>query len=172
MFEVALDSSSGIKVEVCRICEFVWFDAGETQTLQARPLPKPKPQVVLPQKVREIIAIERDVKQLAEQARGPDFDSVAPDERWKWIAAFLGMPVEFDAAPQEQRPWAVFRDLSSPPVFWVCVHTAARNRVAILGLIPAQATRLHGLTLPHIVFPSCRGNSSHRQHVPPSRVRR
>src|SRR5438270_13888286 len=45
MIEVALDSSSGIKAEVCRICEFVWFDAGETQTLQARPLPNPKPQV-------------------------------------------------------------------------------------------------------------------------------
>ena len=53
MFEVALDNSSGIKVEVCRICEFVWFDAGETQTLHARPLPKPKPQVVLPQEARE-----------------------------------------------------------------------------------------------------------------------
>ena len=37
------------QVEVCRICEFVWFDAGETQTLRARPLPEPKPQVVLPQ---------------------------------------------------------------------------------------------------------------------------
>src|SRR6266536_3911360 len=36
MIEVALDSSSGIRVEVCRICEFVWFDSGETQTLQAR----------------------------------------------------------------------------------------------------------------------------------------
>ena len=42
MFEVALDSSSGTKIEICRICEFVWFDAGETQTLQARPLPKTK----------------------------------------------------------------------------------------------------------------------------------
>src|SRR2546423_5584780 len=71
MFEVALDSSSsGIKVEVCRICEFVWFDAGETQTLQARPLPKPP--TPLPQKVRETIALAK-VQQLAEQAHGSDF---------------------------------------------------------------------------------------------------
>ena len=69
MFEVALDSSSGIKVEVCRICEFVWFDAGETQTLQARPLPEAKPQVVLPQEAREAIALAK-VQQLAEQAHG------------------------------------------------------------------------------------------------------
>jgi hypothetical protein len=77
MFEVALDSSSGIRVEVCRICEFVWFDAGETQTLQARPLPKPPEP--LPQKVRETIALAK-VQQLAEQARGSDFDSASPDE--------------------------------------------------------------------------------------------
>jgi len=96
MFEVALDSSSGIKVEVCRICEFVWFDAGETQTLQARPLPEPKPQVVLLQEAREAIALAK-VEQLAEQARGSDFDSAPPDEWWKSIAGFFGMPVEFEA---------------------------------------------------------------------------
>src|SRR5439155_18873961 len=59
MIEVALDSSSGIRVEVCRICEFVWFDSGETQTLQARPLLKPKPQVILPQEAREAIALAK-----------------------------------------------------------------------------------------------------------------
>src|ERR1700757_2186031 len=102
MIEVALDSSSGIKVEVCRICEFAWFDAGETQTLQVRPPPNPPPPP-LPQKAREAIALAR-VQQLAEQARGPDFDSVPPDEWWKSIAAFFGMPVEFDTPAQKQRP--------------------------------------------------------------------
>jgi Zn-finger nucleic acid-binding protein len=92
MIEVALDSSSGIKVEVCRICEFVWFDAGETQTFQPRPLPKPKPQVVLPQEAREAIALAK-VQQLADQARDRDFVSAPPEEWWKSIAAFLGMPV-------------------------------------------------------------------------------
>ena len=89
MIEVALDSSRGIRVEVCRICEFVWFDAGETKTLQPRPLPNPKPQVVMPQEAREAIALAK-VQQLAEQARGSDFDSAPPDELWKSIAAFLG----------------------------------------------------------------------------------
>jgi Zn-finger nucleic acid-binding protein len=86
MIEVALDSSSGIRVEVCRICEFVWFDSGETQTLQARPLPKPP--TPLPQKVREAVALAK-VQQLTEQARGPDFDSAPPHEWWKSIAAFF-----------------------------------------------------------------------------------
>ena len=94
MLEVGLDRSSGIKIEVCRICEFVWFDAGETQALQARPLPKSKPQVILPQEAREAIALAK-VQQLAEQARGSDFDSAPPDAWWKSIAAFFGMPVEW-----------------------------------------------------------------------------
>ena len=89
MFEVALDSSSGIRIEVCRICEFVWFDAGETQPLQVRLSPKPLPPP-LPQEAGEAIALAK-VQQLAEQARGPDFDSAPPDELWKSIAAFLGL---------------------------------------------------------------------------------
>jgi Zn-finger nucleic acid-binding protein len=91
MIEVALDGSGGIKVEVCRICEFVWFDAGETRPLQVRPLPQPPP-APLPQKAREALALAR-VQQMTERARAPNFERAAPDEWWRSIAAFLGMPV-------------------------------------------------------------------------------
>ena len=89
MIEVALDSSSGIRVEVCRLCEFVWFDAGETQPLQVRAARKPLPPR-LPQEVRETIALA-PVQQLAAQAHRSDFDSAPPEEWWKSIAAFLGL---------------------------------------------------------------------------------
>src|SRR5690349_4028706 len=88
MIEVALDSSSGIKIEVCRLCEFVWFDAGETQPLQVRPAPKPLPPP-LPEEVREAIALAT-VQQLAAQAHRSDFDRAPPEEWWKSIATFLG----------------------------------------------------------------------------------
>jgi Zn-finger nucleic acid-binding protein len=90
MIEVGLNNSSGIRVEVCRICEFVWFDAGETQSLQVQSACKPAP-AALPQKTREAVALAK-VQQLAEQARGPNSDGVASQEWWKQIAAFLGMP--------------------------------------------------------------------------------
>jgi len=83
MIEVALDSSSGIRIEVCRLCEFIWFDAGETQPLQVRPTPKPLPPP-LPQEAREGIALAK-VRQLE------DFDNAPPEEWWKSIAAFLGL---------------------------------------------------------------------------------
>jgi Zn-finger nucleic acid-binding protein len=90
MIEVPLDSSSGIRIEVCRLCEFVWFDAGETQPLQLRPASKPLPPL-LPQEVREAIALAT-VQQLAAQAHRSDFDRAPPEEWWKSIAAFLGLP--------------------------------------------------------------------------------
>jgi membrane associated rhomboid family serine protease len=144
MIEVALDSSSGIKLEVCKICEFVWFDKGETQPLQVRPPPKPPP-VLLPQKAREAIALAR-VQQLAEQARGPDFDSAPPDEWWKSIAAFLGMPVEFDAPAEERRPVVTW--FLAAVIIMASVHSFfhLHEAVQLFGLIPAQATRMHGLT--------------------------
>jgi membrane associated rhomboid family serine protease/Zn-finger nucleic acid-binding protein len=143
MIEVALDCSSGMRVEVCRICEFVWFDAGETQSLQARPLPKPA--APLPQKVRETIALAK-VQQLAEQARGPDFDSAPPDEWWKSIAAFFGMPAEFDAPAQERRPVVTW--FLAGVIVTASVHAFfhLQEAVQLFGLIPAQAFRLHGLT--------------------------
>ena len=143
MIEVALGSASGIRVEVCRICEFVWFDAGETQTLQPRPLPKkPAP---LSQEAREAIAIAK-VKAMAEVARGSDFDSAAPDEWWKQIAAFFGMPVDFDAPESERRPVVTW--FLAGVIITVSVHAFFHLQEIVqgFGLIPAQATRMHGLT--------------------------
>jgi Zn-finger nucleic acid-binding protein len=89
MIEVALDSSSRIRIEVCRLCEFVWFDAGETQPLQVHPAPKPLPPP-LPEEAREAIALAT-VQQLAAQAHRSDFESAPREEWWKSIAAFLGL---------------------------------------------------------------------------------
>jgi membrane associated rhomboid family serine protease/Zn-finger nucleic acid-binding protein len=144
MIEVTLDSSSGIKIEVCKICEFVWFDKGETQPLQVRPPPKPPP-APLPQEVREAIALAK-VQQLAEQARGSDFDSAPPDEWWKSIAAFLGLPIEFDEPAQKRRPVVTW--FLAGVIITAIVHSFFHLHEVVqrFGLVPAQALRLHGLT--------------------------
>jgi membrane associated rhomboid family serine protease/Zn-finger nucleic acid-binding protein len=144
MIEVTLDSSSGIKIEVCKICEFVWFDKGETQPLQVRPPPKPPP-APLPQEVREAIALAK-VQQLAEQARGSDFDSAPPDEWWKSIAAFLGLPIEFDEPAQKRRPVVTW--FLAGVIITASVHSFFHLHEVVqrFGLVPAQALRLHGLT--------------------------
>src|SRR5262249_45551307 len=75
-----------------------------------------------------------------------DFDSAAPEESWKQIAAFLGMPVEFDEPEEERKPWATW--LLSAVI--ICASLLAFSNLHYFaqrfGLIPAEATRLNGLT--------------------------
>jgi membrane associated rhomboid family serine protease/Zn-finger nucleic acid-binding protein len=143
MLEVALSEDANVDVDVCRHCHFVWFDAREVEHLTPRPPRPAAPE--LPQKARELLAIAK-VEQLAKEAEGSDFDSAPPDEWWKQIAAFLGMPVEFDAAPQVRPPWAT-RILGTTIIaFSAFGFTRLHEIVTQFGLIPAEATRLYGLT--------------------------
>jgi Zn-finger nucleic acid-binding protein len=137
MFEVTLDSSSGIKVEVCRICEFVWFDAGETRCKRVHCRNQNRRSSCRKKRARRFAPAK--VQQLAEQARGADFDSAAPDEWWKSIAAFLGMPVEFDAPAQKRRP--VMTWFLAGLIVTASVHSFfhLQEAVQFFGLIPAQA---------------------------------
>jgi membrane associated rhomboid family serine protease/Zn-finger nucleic acid-binding protein len=143
MIGVALSDQAEINVDVCQHCHFIWFDAHEVETLV--PL-EPEPVAPeLPQRAREMLAIA-EVERLSKQAEGPDLDSAAPEESWKQIAAFLGMPVEFDALEEQRRPWATW--LLSAAI--ICASLVAfsnlRDVVQRFGLIPAEATRLGGLT--------------------------
>jgi membrane associated rhomboid family serine protease len=143
MIEVKLSDKAIVKVDVCRICHFVWFDAHEVDSLVPPPLPAASQE--MPQKAREAVAMLK-VEQLAEEARGTDLDSEPPDEWWKQIAAFCGMPFEFDAAPQERRPWATW----ILGAFIICSSALAfphlNDIVSRFGLVPADAMRLGDLT--------------------------
>ena len=143
MIGFILSDRAEISVDVCKHCHFIWFDAHEVDTLVPR---QPEPVAPeLPQKAREMLAIA-EVEQLSKQAEGSDFDSAVPDESWKQIAAFLGMPVEFDAPEEQRKPWATW--LLSAVI--ICASLLAfsnlRELVQHFGLIPAEATRLGGLT--------------------------
>ena len=145
MIGVALSDKTEIDVDVCQHCHFIWFDSHEVDTLVPR---QPQPATVapeLPQKAREMLAIA-EVERLSKLAEGQDLDSAAPDESWKQIAAFLGMPVEFDTPEDQRRPWVTW--LLSAAI--ICVSLLAfrnlREVVQRFGLIPAEATRLDGLT--------------------------
>jgi membrane associated rhomboid family serine protease/Zn-finger nucleic acid-binding protein len=144
MIEVPLSESAQVDVDVCQHCHFVWFDAHEMDMLAPRQFPAPAAEV--PQKARELIAVEK-VNQIAEEAQGSDFDSAAPDEGWKQIAGFFGLPVEFDTPEEEGKPWATW--ILAAVI--ICASGVAfphlRDVVQRLGLIPAEATRLDGLTL-------------------------
>src|SRR5215472_17901244 len=87
-----------------------------------------------------------EVERLSKQAEGSDFDSGAPEESWKQIAAFLGMPVEFDEPEEERKPWATWLLSGVIISASLLAFSNLREVVQRFGLIPAQATRLDGLT--------------------------
>ncbi len=100
MIGVALPDHAEITVDVCQHCHFIWFDAHEVDTLVPRQPNAIAPE--LPQKAREMLAIA-ELERLSRQAEGADLGSGAPQESWKQIAGFLGMPVEFDATEEQRR---------------------------------------------------------------------
>jgi membrane associated rhomboid family serine protease/Zn-finger nucleic acid-binding protein len=143
MISVPLSDQAEIRVDVCRHCHFIWFDAHEVETLVPRHPDPVAPE--LPQKAREVLAIA-EVERLAKQAEGSDLDSVAPEESWKQIAGFLGMPVEFDAPEEERRPWATWSLSAAIICASLLAFSNLHEVVQRFGLIPAEATRLGGLT--------------------------
>ena len=144
MLQVALaDAPDSPVVDVCRLCHFVWFDANEMAGLTPRPVPPAQPQ--LPAEAREALAMI-EVQRIADQAEGSDFDSAAPDEWWKQVAAFFGVPVEFDAPAQEAWPWVTWFLCLTIVLASVATYSDLRTWVNEYGLIPAQAGRHHGLT--------------------------
>jgi membrane associated rhomboid family serine protease/Zn-finger nucleic acid-binding protein len=145
MIDVALSDRAEINVDVCKHCHFIWFDAHEVDTLVPRQ-PKPAPVAPeLPQKAREILAMA-EVERLSKQAEGSDLDSAAPEESWKQIAGFLGMPVEFDEPQEQRKPWATWLLSGVIISASLLAFSNLREVVQRFGLIPAEATRLGGLT--------------------------
>jgi len=146
MTQVGLSDIRDIRVDVCRLCHFVWFDSHETDTLVPRSPPSPDPkQPSLPQKARELVAMAR-IQQMARDAEGSDFDSVAPTEWWQVIAGYLGMPVEFDPVHVERKPWVTWTISVAIVSVFALTLPHLREIVSQYGLIPAEATRLGGLT--------------------------
>jgi membrane associated rhomboid family serine protease/Zn-finger nucleic acid-binding protein len=135
-----------LELDVCKRCEFVWFDAAEYESIPPAP-PKPKePGEVddkdLPQAAREALALYK-VQQIAEQARAED---PAPDANWKTVPAIFGLPVELDSDPLTRIPWATFSLAAIIAVISVWAFFDLENAVEQFGLIPAKAWRFGGLT--------------------------
>ena len=162
MIDVALSDRAEINVDVCRRCHLVWFDTHEGDMLLPRRPQTPAPE--LPQKARETLAIA-EVERLAKEAEGSDLDSVPPDESWKQIAAFLGVPVEFDTVPHTRRPWATWLLGTVIIAASLFAFTRLHEMVTEFGLIPRGS---HAPARPHVchfIFSARRNHSPRRQYV-------
>ena len=143
MAEVPVRVGSGNwKWDVCKICQFVWFDPKEYEAVPSRPGGYQPGDTTLPQAAREALALHR-VEQIAEQARAADR---SPDETWKTVPALFGFPVESETTPLKCWPWLTWGMAAIIAIVSLCAFTDLEKIVNRFGLIPAEAWRYGGAT--------------------------
>lgn len=145
MAEVPASTGAGLKsLDVCTVCQFVWFDRNEYAALPGIQK-QPAWGENLPQEARERLAL-LEVEAIREKARDSSIEECLPDAWWQWIPGVLGMPVVEDDEDIRSLPWvtwglAVFITVVSVAAFFD-LQTATKT----FGLVPSQFARYGGLT--------------------------
>ncbi len=134
-----------VKVDVCKSCQFFWFDPGELEEMPLAPDdPAADPQRKLPQAAREALAI-LEVQRMAEQARIEQGE--APDADWKSIPALFGLPVEAESRQLSILPWFTWILVALVSACSLSAFFDLPEAIRNWGLIPDEWLRMGGLTL-------------------------
>jgi membrane associated rhomboid family serine protease/Zn-finger nucleic acid-binding protein len=141
MIEVRSAGPQADLLEVCRPCEFVWFDPQEYE--ESPPAPPAAPVPALPQKAREAMALY-EVDKIAEQARSEVGDY--PDNLWECVPAVFGLPVEIEEDSPGTTPLMTWMLAAAVCLISICAFASPDEAVRMFGLIPNQAWRYGGLT--------------------------
>jgi membrane associated rhomboid family serine protease len=130
-----------LNLESCRTCSMVWFDAGKFEQLPVGAVDTPESAMAR--------ALEAEAKWKMEQQRqdGTIVSGQPPDEAWKWIPAFLGLPVKFESSETSRLPWGTWSLSAVITIISIYAFFDLRNAVENFGMIPAHAWRYGGATL-------------------------
>ena len=131
-----------LRLDVCRPCQFVWFDPREFETIP------PKPRLVkaeMPLEARERMALA-EIKLL--EKRDPvtdlfkkemiDEEGEVPKESWKWIPGVLGLPVEENVGPLRSLPWITWGLAAVLVLIFALTASDLEGSVRQFALIPSQ----------------------------------
>ena len=138
--------SRQVRLDVCRSCQFIWFDPDELEQLPARPR-QASEEERLPEKVREQMAM-RDIELVARKERLDDLSTMAgggeltPDEPWQWIPGVLGLPVECAGNPVGIFPWVTWGLAAVLVAVFGLTYQNLADVVQDFGMIPTEAWRV------------------------------
>jgi len=134
------------ELDLCLLCQFVWFDRGELERLPKR-LHGVSRDRQLPEKAREQIALAQ-IRLAERRTAGGRFGEEPPEELWKWIPALFAMPVEYDANSLRRWPWVTWALAAILVLVAVITWSGDFDQIVIhYGFIPAEALRYGGLTV-------------------------
>lgn len=128
-----------LTLDSCRKCGVVWFDPSEFEAIPEGVIETPDE---LELRGREALALEQ-AKQIAQRAQAED---TIPEEKWKWFAAVLGMPVEINAPGLARVPWLTWSLAAAIAAVSGLAFFHLRAAVEQFGLIPADPWRYGGFT--------------------------
>lgn len=133
------------RLDVCRSCQFIWFDPQELEQLPARSVER-NDEERLPAEVREKMA-RRDLQLDAQRERFRALSSLAdggeatPDEPWQWIPGVLGLPVECAGNPVSVLPWVTWGLAAVLIAVFALTYGNLDAVIEAYGLIPSQIGR-------------------------------
>lgn len=145
MVEVQFSPTGGAeqeRLDFCKLCQFLWFDAGELAAMPAK-LPPPTQQK-LPQKAREVIALHQ-VEKIRQQAEA-EAARQGPEHFWQVAVALFGFPVEHNADSLQRHPYATWTISLLVLLVSIFAFSADRELFHQLAFIPNDPFRYFGLT--------------------------
>ena len=135
-----------LALDLCRRCEFIWFDPSEYERVPPAPPPPTAPGdfdlSFLPPEARAKAALAM-AKEIADCEKDCN---PQPDEEWKTLPAFLGFPVELDSSPIAGFPWATWTLAGLITAVSGVAFFRLHKIVWEWGLIPTESWRHYGLT--------------------------
>lgn len=150
MYEICAEPETP-KLDVCQLCQFIWFDPMEYEQSPEEPPPPVTSELKgkLPSEAMEKLALQL-VKKVEEDARRKDnstgFQSGdLPGESWKYLPAMFGMPVEYDNDIKNM-PLATWSFVALITIISVLAFNNLNDICALWGFIPNEPLRAFGLT--------------------------
>ena len=146
MEEVPVPGVGGdVHVDVCKLCQFIWFDPSEYERLPAAAEVQSDGGDTLPLEARVKLA-EVELTAIRERARGAEWGNEGPESWWQLGLAVLGMPVELDASAVTRAPLVTWILTLIVTIVSVIAFSDLDQWIGVFGLIPAKAFRYGGLT--------------------------
>lgn len=131
-----------LALESCKTCSMVWFDAGTFEQLPVGTVDSPE------EALARALEAETKWKMEQQQRHGGRFVyGEMPKEKWKWIPAFLGMPIKHDRTDISKWPWALWSLSAIVTLTSFIGFFHERAAVETFGMIPSEAWRYGGLTM-------------------------
>ncbi|MBJ6724603.1 rhomboid family intramembrane serine protease [Geomesophilobacter sediminis] len=135
--------AGGEVVDLCRSCQFLWFDRNEFENLPQNALPAARAELS-PEGKKAVAMLQLD--SLKQQQEEKDVGLSSPDNGWELVLGFLGVPVEYNSRTITNLPIATWALSAVIVVVTLLSLGSLDDIVKEWGLLPVNPLRHGGIT--------------------------